>query len=42
MTDLSRQDIPDSVFAMPAGFTREAFGGLGRGAGRGRGNDLTR
>ena len=35
MTDASRQDIPDSLFVVPAGFTKEAFGGLGRGLGRG-------
>ena len=38
MTDATRQDIPDSMFAVPEGFTKEAFGGgLGRGLGRGRG-----
>ena len=38
MTDVTRQDVPDSQFAVPAGFTKEAFGGgLGRGLGRGRG-----
>ena len=38
MTDATRQDIPDSLFVVPAGFTKEAFGGgLGRGLGRGRG-----
>jgi hypothetical protein len=38
MTDVTRQDVPDSQFTVPADFTKEAFGGgLGRGAGRGRG-----
>ena len=37
MTDVTRQDIPDSLFVVPAGFTKEAFGGgLGpRAPGRG-------
>jgi len=44
MSDATRQDIPDSTFVVPAGFTREAFGGglgrgLGRGPTRGRGNN---
>jgi hypothetical protein len=38
MTGVARQDIPDATFVVPAGFTREAFGGLGRGRGVGRGN----
>jgi hypothetical protein len=37
MTDVSRQDVPDAAFTVPAGFTKEAFGGLGRGRGAGRG-----
>jgi hypothetical protein len=37
MTGVTRQDIPDATFVVPAGFTREAFGGLGRGRGVGRG-----
>lgn len=37
MTDATRQDIPDTLFQIPAGFTKEALGGLGRGLGRGRG-----
>jgi hypothetical protein len=38
MTDVSRQDVADALFAVPPGFTKEAFGGglgIGRGAGRG-------
>jgi hypothetical protein len=27
LTDVSRQTFPDSVFAVPAGFTKQAFGG---------------
>ncbi len=37
MTDATRQDIPDSLFVVPAGYTKEAFGGLGAARGRGRG-----
>jgi hypothetical protein len=36
MTDVSRQEVADALFVVPAGFTKEAFGGIGR-AGRGRG-----
>ena len=42
MTDVTRQEVADALFVVPAGFTKEAFGGgLGRGRrgpGRGRGN----
>lgn len=38
VTDVSRQDVPDALFTVPAGFTKEAFGGLGPVPGqRGRG-----
>lgn len=37
MTDATRQDIPDALFVVPAGYTKEAFGGLGAARGRGRG-----
>jgi hypothetical protein len=34
MVDVMRQDLPDTLFAVPAGFTKEALGGFGRGRGR--------
>ena len=37
MSDATRQDIPDSMFVVPAGFTKEALGALGAARGRGRG-----
>jgi hypothetical protein len=37
MTDVTRQEVADALFTVPAGFTKEAFGGLGPGLGRGRG-----
>lgn len=37
ITDVSRQEVSDAQFTVPAGFTKEAFGGLGPVPGRGRG-----
>lgn len=31
LTDISRQNIPDSAFVVPSGFQKEAFGPMGRG-----------
>jgi hypothetical protein len=31
VTDVSRQSFQDSIFAVPAGYTKQAFGGRGRG-----------
>ena len=37
MTDVTRQEVADALFTVPAGFTKEAFGGLGGFGGPGRG-----
>lgn len=35
MTEVSRQSFPDASYAPPAGYTKQAFGPIGRGRGRG-------
>lgn len=34
ITEVSRQNFPDSSYAVPAGFEKQAFGAMGRGRGR--------
>jgi hypothetical protein len=34
VTEVSRQSFPDSSYAVPDGYTKQAFGPIGRGRGR--------